>query len=114
MLLETNEYRIPVPFYDNREVLDLLPPDTVIDIYDMLFTFEELRHNVFDPIIREILSLIKRQVAQLKHKCDKLLLVGDFGVNEYLLQEIRKRFEYDGTIRKVDTVVDAGLAVMRG
>jgi len=118
---ENDDYRISSPVGQDSPLLEYLPRDTVIDGVDMIFTFEELRVYVFEPIIREILALIREQVTQLQGAanrsgpvCDMLLLVGGFGENEYLLRRIREEFMDTRTIRNVETVIHAGLAIVRG
>ncbi|RUP24940.1 hypothetical protein BC936DRAFT_138868 [Jimgerdemannia flammicorona] len=120
---ETDEYRIPSPVHNDRALLDMLPPTTLIDGIDLILTFEELRQHVFDPVIRDILHLIRDQIRQLpapvnqrqsSYVCDKLVLVGGFGESEYLLSRVQEEFMKNNLVRDVETVIHAGLAVVKG
>ncbi|RUP46438.1 hypothetical protein BC936DRAFT_146954 [Jimgerdemannia flammicorona] len=120
---ETDEYRIPSPVHNDRALLDMLPPTTLIDGIDLILTFEELQQYVFDPVIRDILHLIRDQIRQLpapvnRHQssyvCDKLVLVGEFGESEYLLSRVQEEFMRINLICDVETVIHAGLAVVKG
>ncbi|RUS21188.1 hypothetical protein BC937DRAFT_93387 [Endogone sp. FLAS-F59071] len=121
---ETKEYPIPSPVPHDHALCDILPAGTVVDGVEMIFTFEELQKHVFDPVIREILALIRDQIRQLpalsapdrssSYVCDKLVLVGGFGESEYLLRKIQEEFMAPGLVRDVETVFNAGLAVVRG
>ncbi|KAI9006604.1 hypothetical protein CLU79DRAFT_779903 [Phycomyces nitens] len=55
-------------------------------------TAEDLRNDVFNPVIQEISSLIQSQLDQTKIKLDAIFLVGGFGQSRYLFQLIKKKF----------------------
>ncbi len=97
-----------------------LPSTTVIDGIHLVLSFEELQEHVFDPIIRNIITLIDHQVQYLRNKgwmnpvCDKLLLIGGFGENEYLYQKLRMSFQDTSIILSIDKVATASMAIVRG
>ena len=46
--------------------------------------------EVFEPVLREILTLVKGQIQSTKRKVRAVLLVGGFGQSSYLRVSLRK------------------------
>ncbi|KAI9015293.1 hypothetical protein CLU79DRAFT_797025 [Phycomyces nitens] len=56
-------------------------------------TVDELRENVFEPVVKQILKLISDQVTQSKKRIDAIFVVGGFGQSSYLGKRIKETFE---------------------
>ncbi|KAL2819288.1 hypothetical protein BDW59DRAFT_151587 [Aspergillus cavernicola] len=68
----------------------------------VIISSDDLR-NMFDPVVDQIIQLIKKQIEEAKKEAGKdvinrVVLVGGFGDSEYLRQAIRSTFENDGKI----------------
>lgn len=46
--------------------------------------------NIFAPVLREIISLVKGQIKSTKRKVKAVLLVGGFGQSAYLRESLKK------------------------
>lgn len=72
---------------------------------------QELKDMVFEPVIREILDLIREQLRQ-SPRCDAIFLVGGFGTSNYLHQRVEQEFGH--LVGTVAMPPRAELAVVRG
>lgn len=55
---------------------------------------EDIKKNVFDPVIQEVLDLIDTQIEKCKEvRPSAVLLVGGFSQSKYLKKRIEKHFE---------------------
>lgn len=50
---------------------------------------EEMKEKIFDPIIKDIICLIKEQVAMAGDEVTAVVLVGGFGQSRYLKSKAR-------------------------
>ncbi|PGH03861.1 hypothetical protein GX51_03849 [Blastomyces parvus] len=53
-------------------------------------------HSVFEPVVEQVLSLVREQIQDARKKQDtasKIILVGGFGDSEYLRSEFRSSFQ---------------------
>ncbi|KAF9901806.1 hypothetical protein EC991_005632 [Linnemannia zychae] len=67
-------------------------PDAIgIDEDTMTFTAAELRKIVFDPVVSQVLELIKDQLDRAKN-CSAIFMVGGFGSSTYLLDCVKKAY----------------------
>ncbi|KAF9580398.1 hypothetical protein BGW38_002978 [Lunasporangiospora selenospora] len=104
------ELRMSLPY---NGFFDTLNNAEEIGISDDLMTLsvEELRDKVFEPVIKDVLKLIRQQLDDAK-ECPTILLVGGFGTSEYLLGRIRDEFK--GRVDYVGVPPRPELAVVRG
>ncbi|KAI9015284.1 hypothetical protein CLU79DRAFT_838164 [Phycomyces nitens] len=56
-------------------------------------TIDELREDVFEPVVKQVLELISDQIAQSKTKLDTIFLVGGFGQSKYLGKRVKDTFK---------------------
>ncbi|KAI9271871.1 hypothetical protein BDA99DRAFT_459670 [Phascolomyces articulosus] len=79
------------------------------------FSGQELKNNVFDPVVDKVLSLIEKQYQQIPDgRLNFMFLVGGFGSSKYLYQRIHKVFK-DTKVNQIVCPADrAALAVVRG
>ncbi|KAG0249244.1 hypothetical protein BG011_009470 [Mortierella polycephala] len=75
-------------------------------------TAEEMRREVFDPVVDDVLRLIHHQLEQTGFQCNAILLVGGFGCSSYL--QTRVRSEFGSKVGLVAVPPRAELAVVRG
>ncbi|KAI9277266.1 hypothetical protein BDA99DRAFT_430181 [Phascolomyces articulosus] len=76
---------------------------------------DELKKQVFDPVIDKVLSLIEQQYQQISGgRLDSLFLVGGFGSSKYLQQRVRKEFQGSKVNQIVCPAERTALAVVRG
>ncbi|KAF9580397.1 hypothetical protein BGW38_002977 [Lunasporangiospora selenospora] len=111
------------PLFKGDEDLTMMLPcsgffDTLenaeeIGISDGMMTLsaKELKDKVFEPVIKDILKLIRQQLDDAK-ECPTILLVGGFGTSSYLLKRIQEEFE--GRVDYVGVPPRPELAVVRG
>ncbi|KAF9579402.1 hypothetical protein BGW38_004349, partial [Lunasporangiospora selenospora] len=111
------------PFFKGDEDLAMMLPysgffDTLknadeIGIAEGLMTLsvEDLKNKVFEPVVKDVIKLIRLQLDEAK-ECPSILLVGGFGTSEYLQkriqEEFRDRVDYVGVPPRPE------LAVVRG
>ncbi|KAF9582336.1 hypothetical protein BGW38_000330, partial [Lunasporangiospora selenospora] len=72
---------------------------------------EEMRENVFDPVVNQVLGLIDGQLNQSQH-CSAIFLVGGFGSSPYLYKRVQQEFESRVPLIRYPPRPD--LAVVRG
>ncbi|KAL3461817.1 hypothetical protein BJX64DRAFT_260157 [Aspergillus heterothallicus] len=87
--------------------LNMSAPDADPKYFDdeerlVIISSDDLR-NLFDPVVRRILKLVKRQIDDARQEIGKdvinrIVLVGGFGDSEYLRKAFRTEFESDGKI----------------
>ncbi|KAF9577342.1 Heat shock 70 kDa protein 12A [Lunasporangiospora selenospora] len=77
----------------------------------MVFTGQELKEHVFDPVVEDVIKLIEIQLLQAP-KCSTIFLVGGFGSSDYLSRRIRKQLEPRGL--KILVPPRPELAIVRG
>ncbi|KAK5805635.1 hypothetical protein F5H01DRAFT_283208 [Linnemannia elongata] len=76
----------------NRCFEDLEDPEAAdIDDGYLVLTAAELKENVFEPVIKDVLSLIQEQLTQAKD-CGAIFLVGGFGSSNYLYSRVKAQF----------------------
>ncbi|RUP51244.1 hypothetical protein BC936DRAFT_149272 [Jimgerdemannia flammicorona] len=72
----------------------------------------ELKTEVFDPVILQVLELMEQQISQVPGRLDAIFLVGGFGSSDYLYDRVRAQF--DARVRKIAAPPRGELAVVRG
>lgn len=50
---------------------------------------EEMRSKIFEPIVRDVIGLVKDQIALARNTVSAVLLVGGFGQSKYLKTRIQ-------------------------
>ncbi|KAI9247704.1 hypothetical protein BDA99DRAFT_591836 [Phascolomyces articulosus] len=89
--------------------------DGYLDEGTLKLSGQELKKQVFDPVIDKVLSLIEQQYRQLPDgRLDSLFLVGGFGSSKYLYQRVRKEFHSTKVNQIICPAERAALAVVRG
>ncbi|KAI9013758.1 hypothetical protein CLU79DRAFT_708537, partial [Phycomyces nitens] len=73
---------------------------------------DELRKKVFDPVVNQVIDLIREQLDQTGGKLDAMFLVGGFGQSLYLYQRIIEVFSKD--IGLIAAPQRGELAIARG
>ncbi|KAF9542382.1 hypothetical protein EC957_002117 [Mortierella hygrophila] len=73
---------------------------------------EEMRREVFDPVINDVLRLIQHQLQQTHYNCHAIFLVGGFGCSGYL--HTRVQAEFGARVPMIGVPPRAELAVVRG
>ncbi|KAL0085829.1 hypothetical protein F4703DRAFT_1928199 [Phycomyces blakesleeanus] len=56
-------------------------------------TVDELREEIFNPVVNQVIDLIKGQINQSKKNIDAIFLVGGFGQSNYLYNTIKNKFK---------------------
>ncbi|RUP21540.1 hypothetical protein BC936DRAFT_139176 [Jimgerdemannia flammicorona] len=77
----------------------------------LCLTAQEIKDLVFEPVILDILNLIREQLRQ-SPRCDAIFLVGGFGTSNYLHQRVDQ--EFGRSVGIVAMPPRAELAVVRG
>ncbi|KAG0294870.1 hypothetical protein BGZ96_000281 [Linnemannia gamsii] len=96
----------------NRCFEDLEDPEAIgIDDGYLVLTAVELKEHVFEPVVKDVLSLIQEQLTQAGH-CAAIFLVGGFGSSTYLYNRVKAQFS--SQISLVSIPPRPELAVVRG
>ncbi|KAF8969750.1 hypothetical protein BGZ46_010637 [Entomortierella lignicola] len=73
---------------------------------------EEMRREVFDPVVDDVLRLIQHQLQQTQFNCQAIFMVGGFGCSGYLLKRVQS--EFGSIVRLIAVPPRPELAVVRG
>ncbi|KAG2235179.1 hypothetical protein BDF21DRAFT_425285 [Thamnidium elegans] len=90
---------------------DLTDADIGLDNGSLCLPAEELRDYVFEPVIRQVLDLIKGQLAQ-SPQLEAIFLVGGFGQSNYLFRRVED--EFANQVGMIGVPPRGELAVVRG
>lgn len=90
---------------------DLTDTDIGLDNGSLCLPAEELREYVFEPVIRQVLDLIKGQLAQ-SPQLEAIFLVGGFGQSNYLFRRVED--EFANQVGMIGVPPRGELAVVRG
>ncbi|ORX55182.1 actin-like ATPase domain-containing protein [Hesseltinella vesiculosa] len=108
---DDDEYYINIPSslgYPNSE-----DPDYGIHDGTIVFTFEEIRDKVFEPVVTRVLNLIQRQLdSSGSNSVDAIFMVGGFGMSTYLQHRVKETFV--PRVRFVSSPPRPEMAVVRG
>ncbi|KAG0045261.1 hypothetical protein BGZ83_009504 [Gryganskiella cystojenkinii] len=91
---------------------DLTDYDIGLEDGVLTVTAEEMRREVFDPVVDDCLRLIQHQLQQTNFQCQAIFLVGGFGCSGYL--QTRVRSEFGNRVPMIACPPRAELAVVRG
>ncbi|KAG0269748.1 hypothetical protein DFQ27_002164 [Actinomortierella ambigua] len=88
--------------------------DYEIGLEDGILTVsaEEMRREVFDPVVEDVLKLIQHQLMQTNNHCHAIFLVGGFGCSGYLYKRVQN--EFGSRVPLIAVPPRAELAVVRG
>lgn len=78
----------------------------------MIFTFIELRDKVFNPVLKNVIKLVKEQLMQVDQSIEAIFLVGGFGCSEYLYDILK--FEFGQVVKEIAMPPRGELAVAQG
>ncbi|KAI9300891.1 hypothetical protein BJ944DRAFT_170069 [Cunninghamella echinulata] len=93
--------------------LDLIMNHEDLDGSALILHASELKEKVFDPVIKDVLKLLERQMNELSGKqLSYLLLVGGFGSSRYLYQCVQQAFS--NRVRHILCPNLAEMAIVRG
>ncbi|KAF9991742.1 hypothetical protein BGZ80_001587 [Entomortierella chlamydospora] len=101
---------IPMPPVPGRA--DLTDYDIGLEDGTLTVTAEEMRREVFDPVVDDVLRLIQHQLQQTNYQCHAIFLVGGFGSSGYL--HTRVKSEFGKQVPMIGVPPRAELAVVRG
>ncbi|KAF9901100.1 Heat shock 70 kDa protein 12A [Linnemannia zychae] len=87
------------------------PEDIGIDDGYMCLNASELKLEVFDPVVMQVLVLIREQLASFE-KCAAIFMVGGFGASSYLLGRVKQ--EFNGKVRTISAPYRPEVAVVCG
>ncbi|KAG0277937.1 hypothetical protein BGZ95_005055 [Linnemannia exigua] len=91
---------------------DLTDYDIGLEDGVLTITAEEMRREVFDPVVDDVLRLIQHQLQQTNFNCHAIFMVGGFGCSGYL--NTRVRTEFGNRVGLIAMPPRAELAVVRG
>ncbi|KAG0014631.1 hypothetical protein BGZ81_000354 [Podila clonocystis] len=90
---------------------DLNDPEIGIEEGVLCVSAEEMKNEVYEPVISDVLDLIRVQLHQSKN-CNAIFLVGGFGSSRYLEERVRQEFSHLVSFVAVPQRPD--LAIVRG
>ncbi|KAF9109996.1 hypothetical protein BGX27_006892 [Mortierella sp. AM989] len=91
---------------------DLTDYDIGLEDGVLTVTAEEMRREVFDPVVNDVLRLIQHQLQQTNFQCHAIFLVGGFGSSSYLHTRVTN--EFGSRVPMIGVPPRAELAVVRG
>ncbi|KAG0237219.1 hypothetical protein BGW42_001486 [Actinomortierella wolfii] len=96
----------------NLRDIGIEDPEAIgIDEGAMCLTADELKENVFDPVVKKVLDLIQGQLNNAPN-CSAIFMVGGFGSSAYLLKRVKQAF---GSIAKtISAPYRPEIAVVKG
>ncbi|ORZ22048.1 hypothetical protein BCR42DRAFT_161778 [Absidia repens] len=108
---DDEEHFIPIPFtlgYPNEDNEEAGIMDGTV-----IFTAEELKEKVFEPVVLKVLDLIKNQLdGSTDKQVDAIFMVGGFGKSIYLHRRVKETFV--PRVKFVGIPPRAEMAVVRG
>ncbi|KAG0327425.1 hypothetical protein BGZ99_007645 [Dissophora globulifera] len=90
---------------------DLNDPDIGLEEGVLCVPLEEMKAEVFEPVISDVLDLIQKQLHQ-SQSCNAIFLVGGFGSSRYLEERVRQEFSH--LVGLIAVPQRPELAVVRG
>lgn len=90
---------------------DLTDPEIGLENGSLCLPAEELRQWVFEPVIRQVIDLIRGQLAQ-SPQLEAIFLVGGFGQSNYLFRRVED--EFANQVGMIGVPPRGELAVVRG
>ncbi|KAG0368676.1 hypothetical protein BGZ54_001435 [Gamsiella multidivaricata] len=90
---------------------DLNDPDIGLEDGVLCVPVEEMKSEVFEPVISDVLDLIQKQLHQ-SQVCNAIFMVGGFGSSRYLEERVRQEFSH--LVGLIAVPQRPELAVVRG
>ncbi|KAF9335389.1 hypothetical protein BG006_000176 [Podila minutissima] len=90
---------------------DLNDPEIGLDEGVLTISVEEMKAEVFEPVISDVLDLIHKQLHQSQN-CSAIFMVGGFGSSRYLEERVRQEFSH--LVGLIAVPQRPELAVVRG
>ncbi|KAF9178053.1 hypothetical protein BGZ51_003901 [Haplosporangium sp. Z 767] len=91
---------------------DLNDPEIGLEEGVLCVPVEEMKAEVFEPVISDVLDLIQKQLHQSQQTCSAIFMVGGFGSSRYLEERVRQEFSH--LVDLVAVPQRPELAVVRG
>ncbi|KAG0198378.1 hypothetical protein BGX28_008195 [Mortierella sp. GBA30] len=91
---------------------DLNDPEIGLEEGVLCVPVEEMKSEVFEPVISDVLDLIQKQLHQSQQTCSAIFMVGGFGSSRYLEERVRQEFSH--LVGLVAVPQRPELAVVRG
>lgn len=101
-------YQIEVP----AGALQYIQQEFLNDDNYMIFEPSELRDQVFHPVLKRVIQLVKEQLIQVNQFVQAIFLVGGFGCSEYLYNILKEKFR--GIVGEIAMPPRGELAVAQG
>ncbi len=73
--------------------------------------FESMK-KIFEPVVKKILDMIKRQLDNSQETCSAIFLVGGFSESKYLQSRIKREFFY--RVKNISVPTQPMAAIARG
>jgi molecular chaperone DnaK (HSP70) len=91
---------------------DIEDPDSIgVDDGYIQLTASELKKEVFEPVVKQVIKLIREQLQGAK-ECSAIFLVGGFGSSSYLLNRVREVF--GSSVRTIASPDTPEMAIVLG
>ncbi|KAL7310416.1 hypothetical protein PS15m_009919 [Mucor circinelloides] len=101
-------YRLDVP----AGALPYIPMHLLDDGDLMVFSLQELRDEVFNPVLKQVVELVEQQINQAGAFVDAIFLVGGFGCSSYLYDILKINFSHQ--VGEIAMPPSGELAIARG
>ncbi|GAB5589435.1 hypothetical protein Unana1_04335 [Umbelopsis nana] len=105
----TDDHFIQLPA--SLELSSLTNEEIGLDEGVLCLTMQELRDDVFEPVVQDVLNLIREQKKTVS-RLEAIFLVGGFGSSNYLFKRVQQEFGHEVPLIAVPP--RAELAVTRG
>ncbi|KAL0083644.1 hypothetical protein J3Q64DRAFT_1641945 [Phycomyces blakesleeanus] len=86
--------------------------DIGVDDGRLCISVDELREDVFEPVVKQVLNLISGQINQSQKQIDAIFLVGGFGQSRYLGKRVQDTFK--DKVGNICVPSRGEISVMRG
>lgn len=72
---------------------DMAAEEARIDDGYIILTAADLKDKVFEPVVKDVLDVIRTFLAQVGENCKTVFLTGQFGSSEYVWRRVREEFK---------------------
>ncbi|KAF9437619.1 Heat shock 70 kDa protein 12A [Entomortierella beljakovae] len=121
-LVDTFAYQLKPHFDGEEDQFLALPRNDCFDAIDnpgsigidggfMTLTAAELKIEVFEPVVKQIMELIDQQLEGAK-ECQAIFMVGGFGSSSYLLDRVKQ--EFGSKVKTISSPYKPEIAVVAG
>lgn len=88
----TDDHFIQLPA--SLELSSLTNEEIGLDEGVLCLTMQELRDDVFEPVVQDVINLIREQKKTVT-RLDAIFLVGGFGSSNYLFKRVQQEFGHE-------------------